>query len=108
MAGEQGCGEILGHMRLRVRVKPGASRTKVGGEYGEASPGQGATLIVFVAQRAVDGAATEGVLKAVAKAFGLRRVDVNLVRGQTSRTKELQLRGEEHGLATRLAELLRG
>jgi uncharacterized protein len=95
-------------MRLRVRVKPGASRTKVGGEYGEALPGQGGTLVVFVAQRAVDGAATEGVLKAVAKAFGLRRADVDLVRGHTSRTKELELRGQEQGLATRLAELLRG
>jgi len=95
-------------MRLRVRVKPGASRTKVGGEYGEASAGQGATLVVFVAQRAVDGAATEGVLKAVATAFSLRRADVDLVRGHTSRTKELELRGEEQGLATRLAELLRG
>lgn len=95
-------------MRLRVRVKPGASRTKVGGEYGEALPGQSGTLVVFVAQRAVDGAATEGVLKAVAKAFGLRRADVDLVRGYTSRTKELELRGQEQDLATRLAELLRG
>ena len=39
-------------MRVSVRVKPGASRTKVGGQYGEASAGQGAVLIVFVAQRA--------------------------------------------------------
>ena len=92
-------------MRVSVRVKPGASRTKVGGQYGEESA-QGEVLIVFVAQRAVDGAATEGVLKAVAKAFGLRRADVDLVRGHTSRTKVLELRGEERVLATRLAELL--
>jgi uncharacterized protein len=93
-------------MRVSVRVKPGASKTKVGGQYGEVSPGQGAVLIVFVAQRAVDGAATEGLLKAVAKAFGLRRADVELVKGLTSRTKVLELRGEEQGLAARLAELL--
>ena len=93
-------------MRVSVRVKPGASRTKVGGHYGEPPDGQGAVLIVFVAQRAVDGAATEGVLKAVAKAFGLRRADVELVKGLTTRTKVLELRGEEHGLAARLAELL--
>lgn len=93
-------------MRLRVRVKAGASRTKVGGRYGEGSPGVGETLIVFVGERAVDGAATEGVLKAVAKAFGLRRADVTLVRGHTSRTKELELSGDEKSLATRLAELL--
>ena len=95
-------------MRVSVRVKPGASRTKVGGQYGEESAGQGAVLIVFVAQRAVDGAATEAVLKAVAKAFGLRRADVQLVRGLTSRTKVLELQGEEQVLATRLTELLGG
>ena len=91
-----------------MRVKPGASRTKVGGQYGEGSAGQAPVLIVFVAQRAVDGAATEAVLKAVAKAFGLRRADVDLVTGLTSRTKVLELRGEEQGLSARLTELLGG
>jgi uncharacterized protein YggU (UPF0235/DUF167 family) len=100
-------------MRVSVRVKPGASRTKVGGQYGESSAAEGdaarPVLIVFVAQRAVDGAATEGALKAVAKAFGLRRGDVELVSpgiGATARTKVLELRGEEHALAQRLGELL--
>lgn len=95
-------------MRLSVRVKPGASRTKVGGRYGEASSGEDPVLIVFVAQRAVDGAATEGVQKAVAKAFGLRRADVELVKGLTTRTKVLELWGEESALSARLAELLGG
>ena len=97
-------------MRVSVRVKPGASRTRVGGQYGETSVGQRAVLVVFVAQRAVDGAATEGVLRAVAKAFGLRRADVELASagmGRTSRTKVLELRGDEQSLAARLAELLR-
>ena len=85
-------------MKVSVRVKPGASRTKVGGQYGEPSAGQGAVLVVFVAQRAVDGAATEGVMKAVAKAFGLRRADVELVRGHTARTKVLELTGDEPAL----------
>ena len=91
-----------------MRVKPGASRTKVGGQYGEASAGQDPVLIVFVAQRAVDGAATEGVQKAVAKAFGLRRAAVELVKGLTTRTKVLELWGEDQALSARLAELLRG
>lgn len=92
---------------MRVRAKPGASRAKVGGKYGEGS-GQAAVLTVFVTERAVEGAATEAVLKAVAKAFGLRRADVDLASAgaATSRTKVLELRGEEQGLATRLAELL--
>jgi uncharacterized protein YggU (UPF0235/DUF167 family) len=99
-------------MRVSVRVKPGASRTKVGGQYGASTGGDAATaavLIVFVAQRAVNGAATEAALKAVAKAFGLRRGEVELVSpgiGATARTKVLELRGEEPALARRLAELL--
>ena len=96
-------------MRVSVRVKPGASRTRVGGQYGEKSPGQAAVLVVRVAQQAVDGAATEAVLKAVAKAFGLRRADVDLASahlGRTSRTKVLELRGEEQCLSARFAELV--
>jgi len=54
----------------------------------------------------VEGAATDAVLKAVAKAFGLRRADVDLVLGATSRTKVLELRGEDSALSARLTELL--
>ncbi len=93
-------------MRVSVRVKPGASRTKVGGQYGEESGGQNGVLIVRVGARAVEGAATEAVLKAVAKAFDLRRADVDLVGGLTSRTKVLELEGDEHALSTRLSQLL--
>jgi len=89
-----------------VRVKPGASRTSVGGRYGEESGGQQGLLIVRVGARAVEGAATEAALLAVAKAFGLRRADVDLVGGLISRTKVLELRGDENGLSTRLAQLL--
>ena len=94
-------------MRVSVRVKPGSSRTKVGGRYGEESGGGHAgVLIVRVGARAVEGAATEAALLAVAQAFGLRRADVDLVGGLTARTKVLELRGEERSLSTRLAQLL--
>ena len=93
-------------MRVSVRVKPGASRTKVGGRYGEESGDHAGVLIVRVGARAVEGAATEAALLAVAKAFGLRRADVDLVGGLTARTKVLELRGEERSLSTRLAQLL--
>ena len=93
-------------MRVSVRVKPGASRTRVGGQYGDGSGGQDGVLIVRVGARPVDGAATEAVLKAVASAFGLRRADVELVGGATSRTKVLELTGEQLALSARLAQLL--
>lgn len=71
-------------MRLAVRVRPGASRTRVGGTHGD-------RLVVAVTARAVDGAATEAALRAVADALGLRPRQVSLVTGATSRDKLLDL-----------------
>ena len=75
-------------MRLIVRVRPGASRTRVGGRHGE---GDGAALVVAVSARAVNGAATAAVLAAVAQAFEVRTRAVTLVTGATSRTKVLDV-----------------
>jgi uncharacterized protein YggU (UPF0235/DUF167 family) len=87
-------------MRVTIRVKPGASRTRVGGAYGDA-------LVVAVQARAVDGKATEAALAAVAEALQVRRRDVRLVTGATSRTKVVELPASEQ-IAERLAALLSG
>ncbi len=71
---------------MTVRVRPGASRTRVGGRWGEEE-----VLGVSVGARAVDGAATAAVLAAVAAAFGVRPRDVALVTGERSRTKVLDV-----------------
>lgn len=88
-------------MRLSVRVRPGASRTAVSGRYGDDD-----VLCVAVTARAVDGAATQAVLRAVADAFALPRRAVTLVRGQTARTKVLDLDGPPRELQERLSQLL--
>ena len=71
-------------MRVTIRVKPGATRTAVGGRHGEA-------LVVSVTARAVDGKATEAALRAVAEAFDVRRRDVTLVTGAASRDKVVEI-----------------
>ena len=76
----------MGEVRIVVRVRPGASRTRVGGTYGE--PPQ---LAVAVSSPPVDGAANEAVVKAVASALGLRPAHVTVVSGHTSRSKVLAL-----------------
>jgi len=90
-------------VRVAIRVRPGASRTRVGGAYGE-------RLVVAVGARAVDGAATEAALDAVAKAFGVRRRAVTLVAGATSRDKVVQIELADDAAAAeaqaRLAGLL--
>lgn len=85
--------------RVAVRVRPGASRTAVGGAYGD-------RLVVAVQERAVDGAATEAALRAVAEAFGVRRRAVALVAGPTSRDKVVEVDLPDDVVTERLAELL--
>jgi uncharacterized protein len=68
-------------VRIPIRVKPGSSRIRVGGRHGEQA------LIVAVSAKAVDGAATEAALRAVAEALGVSRRTVVLITGATSRDK---------------------
>lgn len=86
-------------LRISIRVKPGASRAAVGGA-------RGGSLLVAVSPRAVDGQATEAALRAVASAFGVRRGDVTLVTGRTSRDKVVEIAGPEPELSRCLEVLL--
>ena len=86
-------------MRFPIRVRPGAGRTSVGGEHDGA-------LVVRVSAPAVDGRATEAALAAVAAAVGVRRRQVSLVTGSTSRTKVVEVADAGAAEATRLRELL--
>jgi uncharacterized protein YggU (UPF0235/DUF167 family) len=83
-------------VRVALRVRPGAGRTAVGGSHDGA-------LVVRVAARAVDGRATEAALAAVASALGVRRREVALVSGATSRTKVIEVPDD---CAAALADLL--
>jgi uncharacterized protein YggU (UPF0235/DUF167 family) len=86
-------------VRVAIRVKPGSARASVGGRYGDA-------IVVAVSERAVDGKATEAALRAVAGAFGVRRRDVTLVTGATSRDKVVDIDGEADVLSARRDALL--
>lgn len=88
-------------MRIPVRVRPGASRTRVGGAYGD-------RLVVAVGARAVDGAATDAALVAVADAFGVRRRAVTLVTGVTSRDKVVNVNVPDEAAARDLLASLLG
>jgi uncharacterized protein (TIGR00251 family) len=90
-------------VRIAIRVKPGSSRTTVGGRHGETG-----ALTVAVTARAVDGKATEAALRAVADAFRVPRRDVTLVTGATSRDKVVEIDGDAAALAGRRDALLSG
>lgn len=80
-------------------MTPGAKRPAVGGRRGD-------DLVVRVAARAVDGAATEAVLAALADAFDVPTRAVTLVHGRTSRTKLVDVDVDPAFGSTRLSELL--
>jgi uncharacterized protein len=65
--------------------------------------GQVSVLGVWVAQRAVDGKATEAALIALANALGVRRRSLRLVAGERSRVKVVEVSGPPADLASRLA-----
>lgn len=62
--------------------------------------------MVAVTARAVDGKATEAALRAVAGAFDVKRRQVTLVTGATSRDKVVDIDGAKDELFARRAALL--
>jgi hypothetical protein len=91
-------------VRVTIRVKPGSSRSRVGGDHDGA-------LVVAVTARAVDGKAPESALAGLADALGVRRRDVSLVTGATSRTKVVEVgvdASEADDLSRRVEELRAG
>jgi uncharacterized protein YggU (UPF0235/DUF167 family) len=77
-------------VRVSIRVRPGSRTTQVGGSFDGA-------LVVRVAAPAENGRATEAALVAIASALGVRRRDVDLVTGATSRTKIVEI--PDHAVA---------
>ncbi len=90
---------------IAVRVRPGASGTRVGGRY---DGPYGPALTVAVTEPAVDGRATEAARRAVARALGLRAGDVAVQLGAANRDKLLAVSDPPADLADRLAQLRDG
>jgi uncharacterized protein len=91
--------------RILVRVRPGASRTAVGGRY---DGPRGPALVVAVAARAVEGRANEAVRRALADALGVRRADVAILTGATGRDKVVVVEGAPSEVVGRAAALRDG
>lgn len=81
---------------LEIRVRPNASRNKVGG-----TAGNPPRLIVAVQAPAVDGKANAAVLRQLATAFDLRPRDFTLVHGELGRDKRLLVAGNPEKLLSR-------
>lgn len=87
-----------GRLIFGVRVVPRASRSSVVGEHDGA-------LRVRVAAPPVDGAANEELLRVLARAFDVPVRDVEITSGQTSKLKQVRVKGAS---VEKLESLARG
>ncbi len=67
-----------------VRVVPRASKSEIVGEHDFA-------LKVRIASPPVDGAANAELIKLLAKTFGVSKAQVEIISGQTSKTKQIKI-----------------
>ncbi|MBL8142527.1 MAG: DUF167 domain-containing protein [Acidobacteria bacterium] len=75
-----------GGVRLDVRVIPRASKTVIAGE-------RDGALLIRLAAPPVDGAANDALIGFLARILDVPRRNVSLVRGDTARTKTLDISG---------------
>lgn len=66
-------------------VKPGSKKGPL------IEVGNDGTLTVFLKERAVDGAANEGLIRVLAEHFGVRKADIEIESGFTSRIKRIRV-----------------
>jgi uncharacterized protein (TIGR00251 family) len=90
---------------LEIRVRPNASRNKVGGSVGEPP-----RLIVAVQAPAVDGKANQAVIKELASALNLKVRNFTIVFGELGRDKRIIIESateeEQKTLQAKLEELM--
>jgi uncharacterized protein len=88
-----------GATMLAVHIQPGAGRTEVVGRHGDA-------LKIRVAAPPTGNRANDAVIELVTKEFALKKGDVSVTSGATSREKRLQLTGVELRAAERVVDRL--
>ena len=71
---------------LNVRVVPRASRSEIVGS-------AGGVLKIRIAAPPVDGAANAELVKVLARTFGVSKINVEILSGDTSRNKRVRISG---------------
>ena len=82
--------ETAGGVTLAVRAQPGAKKTAITGIYGD---GPDAQIKIAVHAPPLEGRANQALIEFLAGHFSLHRKDVELMAGESSRSKVFLLRG---------------
>jgi uncharacterized protein YggU (UPF0235/DUF167 family) len=72
-------------VRVTVKVKPGSKKGPL------VEIDDDGSLTVFLQQRAVDGAANDGLIEVLAKHYGLSKSRITIEAGFTSRIKRIDV-----------------
>ena len=75
-----------GSVLFAIHVVPRASKSEIIGEHDGA-------LKIRIASPPVDGAANAELIKLLAKQFGVSKSSVEIIGGQTSKTKQIRITG---------------
>jgi uncharacterized protein (TIGR00251 family) len=86
-----------GRLTLTLHIQPGAKKTEVAGEHGDA-------LKIRLAAPPVDGKANAALLAFIAERLGVSKSSVSLKSGQTSRRKVVEVEGALVEAVRQLAE----
>ncbi|MCK6376788.1 MAG: DUF167 family protein [Zoogloea sp.] len=86
-----------GSLVLSLHIQPGAKKTEIAGLHGEA-------LKIRLAAPPVDGKANAALIAFLAKTCGVPKSAVELVSGETSRTKRVRLTGVDVAKVEALAD----
>lgn len=97
--------EVPGGVTLAVRAQPGAKKAAIVGVYGE---GDAAQLKIAVQAPPVEGRANEALVAFLAETFGISKRAIELVSGESSRSKVFLLRGLRQRDMPKLLERYRG
>lgn len=73
-----------GRITLTLHIQPGAKKTEVAGQHGDA-------LKIRLAAPPVDGKANEALVKFIAETLGIARSEVSIKSGHTSRRKVVEI-----------------
>ncbi len=78
--------ETDGDLILSVRIVPRAAKSEIVGEHGGA-------LKIRIAAPPIDGAANAELVKILSKTFGVSKSRIEILSGQTSKTKQIKICG---------------
>lgn len=74
------------YLIINIKVEPRSSRSGITGPYGDA-------LKVKLTSPPVEGKANKELVEVLAKEFGIRKKDVEIISGQSSKNKIVKLMG---------------